>query len=65
MRATLIIGLAGNKLGADEMLLVAEGLRRSTCLTQLDLSANRLCGVWFERGDFQGEGHRLPLMATD
>ena len=22
---------------------------------QLDLSANRLCGVWFERGDFCGE----------
>ena len=35
MRATLAIGLGGNKLGADELLMVAEGLRRSTCLTQV------------------------------
>ena len=36
MRATLAIGLGGNKLGADELLMVADGLRRSTCLTQVN-----------------------------
>ena len=41
MRATLAIGLGGNKLGADELLMVAEGLRRSTCLTQV------IAGLWW------------------
>jgi len=55
MRATHAVGLSANRLGADEILPVAEGLRVTTCLTELDLSANRLCGVWFEKGDFRGE----------
>jgi hypothetical protein len=55
MRGSASVNLANNKLTCAEALQVADGLRLSTRLQQLNVSNNRICGVWFDSGTFKGE----------
>jgi len=63
MRAAVAITLSHNRLRSGDSLLIAEGLRLSTSLTELDLSANRICGVYFQSGEFHGAYTSAGLIA--
>jgi len=63
MRAAVAMTLSHNQLGPGDSLLIADGLRLSTSLTELDLSANRICGVYFRSGEFHGEYTPVGLIA--
>jgi hypothetical protein len=61
MRAAKRVTLAACALTPTEALHVAEGIRLSSRLTALDLSGNRLVGVWFEGGSFMGAYEREAI----
>ena len=63
MRGAASVNLAQNQLTPDESLQIAEGVRLSTLLQHLQLSNNRLAGVWFVGGAFEGEYTSTGIVA--
>ena len=55
MRGATQINLSQNSLSPVEALHVADGLKFTSILTHLNLSNNRICGIYFEEGRFKGE----------
>eukprot|EP00937_MAST-01D_sp_MAST-1D-sp2_P002801 g2801.t1 len=54
--------LSGRQLGPADALLLAGVLRHSNQLTDVNLSANRLCGVWVEGGTQIGRFNPAPAL---
>ena len=59
----LNLDAAYNEIGLSGAVAIADGLRHNRTLTQLDLSENRLCGVWREY--VRGEGMVLKGERSD